>query len=369
MVRLVSSRLHRCYSASVVRSSTIEKLTCILHIISCAGFVMTGDWASHLVVSPSASPIPSPVRTFSILLLITVHCLDFGAVCTSHMKFHKPSSSPVIPRSTPEKSTSKTLRKSPSIFNIFLASPDFVVTFIYMFSTLVLLFSTIHYHHYYIVHAASAFSLLPPSDEQHIEQQLQVRTSLFFVAFTTLAAIINVIVPVCNPRILFANHNSPHSTRDSNPVFLSLVRLHNFVSALFQVACSTKLISLVVLIFAGPDPVRQVVRLTADMIFASNIVILIASVANLYRVIRFASATHFWALHDAKRLGNKSSVPPSNKKKSLLSWFRSPSKTGDDSEDADSDNYDDFNYSLDDANDGYKPNSKRLVLPDRKSVV
>lgn len=107
-MRLVSSRLHRCYSRTNTNNSTHqhssrrpssssrrgtgvgkEQLLCVLHVAASVALVDHTNWALHFLISPSASPIASPIRTASIAALLLVHAVDFLSALDAHRLFYR----------------------------------------------------------------------------------------------------------------------------------------------------------------------------------------------------------------------------------------------------------------------------------------
>lgn len=198
------------------------------------------------------------------------------------------------------------------------------------------------------MHASSAISLLPPAPEQQREQYLQVRASILFAAFTALASTLNVVLSLPIPKTTSTNNNNVSPT---------LVRMHNVVSLFFQTASIIKLIALTVISYGVPDPAREIVRLTTQLTLYADVLVAFAASLNLLRISRFLSATHFWALHDAKRLGH---VRERIQNIGILGWFKS-SRSGNTS-DGDSDYGDDVEFSFDGGN-LMKQSSKRMSPP------
>lgn len=107
-MRLVSSRLHRCYSRTNINTNShqhsrrrpptslrrgvgvgVEQWLCVLHVAASVMLIDHTNWAIHFLISPSASPIASPIRTASIAALLLVHAVDFLSALDAHRLFYR----------------------------------------------------------------------------------------------------------------------------------------------------------------------------------------------------------------------------------------------------------------------------------------
>lgn len=299
MVRLISSRLHRCYSRrSVARSARLEKLSAVLHVLAVAGLAVHNEWGSFFNTATLAAP-PPVVLIGGSLLLILVHTIDFYATLVAHRKFY------CWPRGY--KRTRGVLSSPTKV--------DALVVAAYLSASAVLL--------------AASIGIGGPS---WMPSNVPPRIDVAFSAMCALAAALNLVLSL--PSLDFG-------------IPLSLARLHNFIAGVFCIASVTKLQC--ALVSHLPDISPDITRLQARICLIADVAIVLAAVANFVRTLRFLAKTRYWAMDNGRNDTERT-------KKGLLSWFKSSTASANGS-DPDSDIGDDYQGYDDD--EIKKPTPKR----------
>lgn len=285
MTRLVSSRLHRCYShRGVVKSTRIEKISNIVHVIACFGILFCRDLS--FLSSPPPFFTPSLVRILSSFLLLLVHSSDVYATFIAHRKFYrwtKPYKRPVGFLSVPSK-------------------VDALAAVLYLCASVTLF--------------ASASGLI---GKPWTNGMIPTNINFVFCTLSLVAAFINIILSLPSLDI-----NVPSS----------LERLHNAIIAIYCLACAAKIQCILVPATStvSPDLLNKFVGIS----FAADAMIVFAAFINVLRAIRFLHKTGYWAADDMKSDQERA-------RKGLLAWFKSkPATATVEASDLDSEEADDY---------------------------
>lgn len=303
MVRLISSRLHRCYSRNgLQRSARIENLSTIVHVLGIFALLFARDFSPLLPTQPTFTTPPFFV-TLTACILLLIHLLDFYAAYAAHYKFYN---------------WSKTYKKPAS----FLSTPtkiDCLIASFHVCGTFILLLSACG-----ITGPSWSGSNIPPS------------VNACFCLFSLFAATINLVLSL--PSLDFG-------------VPISLARVQNIIVSLFCMATLTKLQALLLPFFS--DLSSSTHDHLARCLFAADLVIFWGSLINIIRVTKFLSTTRYWALEEVRTDQGRTN------RRGLLSWFKG-SRAVVDRSDVDSEDFDDYDFDLDD--EDWQKSSRRAAL-------
>lgn len=299
MSRLVSSRLHRCYSrGNATSNARAEILTAFLHVAAAIGLFASRDWA--VVTGLSKAPTtPRFVHVGASFLLVLVHGLDFCAAMVAHRMFYR------WPR---------VYRRPRSLLSI-PSKADGLVVSAYLCGSVVLL--------------ASAVGL---AGTKWTSASIPSRTDTIYSLMCVLGAVLNLVLSL--------------PTLDFN-VSLVLARFHNLICTTFCIAAVVKLQgAIIVHTTAISDDAR---RLFSILALAADTVVVFAAFGNLLRIFRFLSKTQYRVTDEVKGDSDRN-------KKGLFAWFKS-SRSSPDGSDVDSDLADDYDPYDEDIQ---KPLSRRM---------
>lgn len=303
MVRLISSRLHRCYSRrGVQRSTQIENLSTIIHLFTWFGLMLALDLSTSLSNHFSFS-IPPFFLTLITFQLLTIQIFDFYAAYIAHRKFYRWSK----------------IYKRPAGFLSTPTKVDALITSFHIFGA-------------FILFASSCGILGPPWSDGVIPTQV----NFFFCLVSFIAIVLNLVLSL--PSLDFG-------------VPVMLARVQNLVVALFCVATVFKLQILGFQLFV--DFPRSAKDFLLKCLLGADTLILTASLLNVVRVAKFLSRTRYWAMEEVK-------TDRSGDKKGLLSWFKGYRTTADGS-DIESDDLDDYDFDMDD-DEWQNPSSRHAAL-------
>lgn len=266
MVRLVSSRVHRCYSRSgAQRSARNERLNDFAHLIACTTALLDKDIS--FTTFGKAVVIPASSSAIGVFLLFIVHTFDLFAAYNAHNMFYK---------------WSREYRKK----RAFMASPtnvDMLITSFYFLSSVV----------FYTV-ASSV--VLKGATLQEKAQKVHVATSFLHFA----GSFFNIALSL------------PGQEYEVPP---SMSRAQNMVVALFNAGSLIKLYSALLETSDGVlGPGIQV--FLGEAATAANALIWIGSAFNFVRVSKFLAKVHAWVKEEMNKNGK-------THYKGLLSWFKS----------------------------------------------
>jgi len=303
MVRLVSSRIHRCYSRrGAQRSARNEKLTNLAHILACTALIASQD-LSFLQANKRNVNIPDAVAYFGILVLFSVHLIDIMAILVAHRMFYRLKKSSPKPQS---------LFTTPSKVDAIIAS-------LFAAGTLFLTVATV------------------PLSAKESSRWLSANLSTFagFVLYSA-AAIANLVLSL--PSLDFK-------------LPPSMARSHNLVSGLFLIGSLFQFQASAAQVFWDKTPVPHD-TIQALFSFFSYVLVGLGAVLNGFRVSALLSKVHQWN-RDGSR---KDEI---ERKSGLLSWFKS-SRSVDENTDTESDGIDEEEGdSADDAFDRHAASTGR----------
>lgn len=303
MARLISSRLHRCYSRNgVQRSARIENLSTIIHVTAIFALLFARDFSPLLPTRPTFT-IPPFFVTLTACVLLLIHLLDFYAAYAAHHKiyrFSKTHKKPVRFLSTPTKI-------------------DCLIVSFHLLGTFTLLVSASG-----IAGPSWTGPSIPPS------------VNACFCLFSLFAVTINLILSL--PSLDFG-------------VPTALARAQNTIVTLFCMATLIKLQAILLPFISDLSASTQDVL--ARCLFASDLTIFGASLINVIRVSKFLSTTRYWAMEEVRTDQGRTN------RQGLLSWFKTSRATADGS-DIDSDDLDEDYFDIDD--EEWQKSSRRAAL-------
>lgn len=275
MVRLVSSRVHRCYSRNGGQSSARnEQIADMAHVLGCLLFFLNHN--SPFLSARIAPEISRDAGSLGWIMLLISNLSDLRASLTAHRMFYK---------------WSKASKRN----NRFFSTPtkvDAAVSVLCLFGGLLAVPNT----------------LLSKYLNEKFEWSLAVWSAVLFC----VGVITNLVASL--PSLDFS-------------VPSGLARLHNLVVAFFMVGSVLRLNTVILINIAeGLSLPSMFVR---QFSFAADLLILLGASINYLRVRHLLENVHDWVIDDTRADGNK---PP----RGLLSWFKS-SRSNKEMSDYDSD--------------------------------
>lgn len=296
MVRLVSSRIHRCYSRNGgQRSSRNEQITDLAHVLGCLLFVVNRN-------SPTISAMITPemsqeAGTLGWMLFLISHLSDLRASITAHRMFYK-------------------WPKVGKKYNGFFSTPTRVDAAISVFCL--------------------GGGLLLAGSNTYFSKYLDIRSERYMAACSAfllcIGAFMNLVISL--PSLDF---NVPPG----------IARLQNLVVSFFIMGSMIRFNSALAKVIAEgeflPPISAQWFSLAADLL------ILLGAAINCLRVQHLLKNVHHWMGDEARGDGDK---PP----RGLLSWFKS-SRSNNEMSDYDSD-FDDIVLNSEDETRGQSANRR-----------
>lgn len=282
MVRLVSSRVHRCYSQKGGnRSARNERMLNVIHVLACTILSAHRDYS----FIKSGSLLPSPTNTSGIgfLLVFLVQIFDLYAAIKAHRTFYS---------RFPEGKKFRSFLDIPTNVDVIVASLYIVSSLVYYFFSIILKWRTI------------------------VARNSMLYVLLANYSINFLAAFVNFALST--PSDLFM---PPSMFRWQNVIvgFFTIGSLLKVYSTVLEIVFATRLRQLS--LFAG-----------GSMLFA-DVLIWFGSLLNFRRVSLFLIWARVWINDEMKRRRSSTDAR-------FISWFTS-SQSNFDGSDVESDGIED----------------------------
>lgn len=278
MVRLVTSRVHRCYSSrGAQRSALNEKICNLAHVVACTALILHQKLP---FTDKNALPnLSASVRGFGVLLLFCLHVVDIIAVINAHKMFYRQK---------------KPAMKSQTFFTT-PSKVDAVISCLYLIGSLSMAVSI-------LLQDSSGYSMLSSAI-------LEFLSSISF----SIGAIANLILSL--PSLDF---NMP----------ADLARSQNFVCGLFLTGSLFLFQANTASVFWGKVKSDQD-KTQVMFSFVSYVILWVGAIANFSRISNLIISVR--QLEHDNRTRNETEP-----RRGLLSWFKS-SRSVDETADYDSD--------------------------------
>lgn len=261
MVRLITSRLHRCYSRrGGVRSARNERIIDITHLLACTAFLIDRDFS--FLSGRHTLPLPPSVGLFGCALLLFAHSVDLYATVLAHNMFYR-------------------ISKTPKKLQSFISTPtkiDGLVAACFLIPS--------------ILHSISVTGLL------RLEADAVAWMNAYLAGLVLFGSALNYMLSL--PSLDF---------KMPPP----MARAQNSILVLFTIGCVLRVTasSLMVLPVGASAELADFVQ---TLLMLADLVVWFGSVLNFVRVSRLLKRVQHWASDDIKDKGNQ---------KGLLSWFKS----------------------------------------------
>lgn len=286
MVRLVSSRIHRCYSRNGGQGSARnEQITDLVHVLGCLLFVVNRN---SLTISAMISPeISKEAGTLGWMLFLISNLSDLRASIAAHRMFYKWS-------------------KMGKKFNSFLSTPTRVDAAISVFCLVGGLL---------LAGSNTCFS-------KYLNRSSEGYLAVCSAFLLCIGALMNLVISL--PSLDF---NVP----------AGIARMQNLVVAFFIMGSLLRFNSALAKVIVEGDSLPPI--FVQRFSLAADLLILLGAVINCIRVRHLLKNVHHWMVNEARGDGDK---PP----RGLLSWFKS-SRSNNEMSDYDSD-FDDIGLNSED---------------------